>query len=133
MNRFNYTNLFRLLLVLAIALVAYFAFTPVTHPGVAQISDKVQHLAAFFVLAGLADHSFPGADLYRKLLVVLVYGVVIELVQHFLPYRDFSLLDMGTDALALVLYRLGLPVTRRLGNGTRTFVAGERGEDKDRP
>lgn len=132
MARFDYTSLFRLLLVLAVAASGYFAFTPVEHPGIARIYDKVQHLVTFLVLAGLADRSFPRIDIYRKLLAVLAYGIFIEVVQYFLSYRTFSLLDMLTDALALALYRAALPVAACLRRGVRGMVAGgARPEDEE--
>ena len=39
----------------------------------------------------------------RAGLLALVFGVFIEVYQYFLPYRDFSLVDMAIDAVGIVL------------------------------
>lgn len=114
MNGVNHTRLLRVAFFAALVLTAYFAFTPVTHAGIEQVYDKTRHLAAFLVLAALIDWSFPALAINRKLLALLAYGVLIEVVQYFLPYRMFSVFDMGADALGLALYRLGRPVAGRI-------------------
>ena len=39
----------------------------------------------------------------RAGLLALVFGAFIEVYQYFLPYRDFSLVDVGLDAAGIVL------------------------------
>ena len=41
--------------------------------------------------------------LVRAGLLALVFGVFIEVYQYFLPYRDFSIVDMAIDAVGIVL------------------------------
>jgi hypothetical protein len=71
--------------------------------------------AAFTALAFAVDFSFPGRKYgAKKILSLLAYGVTIELVQHFLPYRDSELWDIVADGVGLLLYGLSLPLLRRL-------------------
>jgi VanZ family protein len=70
---------------------------------------------AFYALALLVDFSFPQTGFNRvKTLSLLGYGLAIETIQYFLPYRSFELLDLGADAVGLFAYGISIPVLRRL-------------------
>jgi len=105
---------FRLLLALALAVITHLATAPLGELPPVHLNDKLGHLLAFYGLALLADFSFrrSGFDL-NKALSLLGYGLLIEVVQHFIPYRDFSLLDLGADALGLAAYGASVPLLRR--------------------
>ena len=106
---------FRFALVASILLILYLTTTPVQYEIGQQINDKVSHALAFFTLSFLADYSFPRSHFsFKKILPVLAYGVLIECIQYFLPYRSFSLLDIAGDAFGIVIYVLCLPLIRRL-------------------
>src|SRR6476620_3376022 len=49
----------RVLLVVLLLIISYFAFTPIRYPVLEVFSDKLKHSAAFFALAASADFSFP--------------------------------------------------------------------------
>jgi len=105
----------RVILVIVVLVIAYLATTPLTMALTVSVSDKLLHGLAFLVLLLLADYSWPatglGAD---KLVWVFAYGVLIEVVQYFLPYRDFSPADMLANALGMGVYPLIVPLLRRL-------------------
>ncbi|MBI4499555.1 MAG: VanZ family protein [Gemmatimonadetes bacterium] len=106
---------FRILLGLLVIVISYLAFTPLHHPIVERIWDKLNHAAAFGVLAFATDFSFPDRKYGRsKILALLAYGVAIELIQKMLPYRDFELRDVVADAAGLLLYGLMPPILRRI-------------------
>lgn len=82
--------------------------------GVSAINDKLAHLFGFYVLALLADFSYPRSGFgLSKILPLLSYGLLIEIVQFFIPYRSFSLLDLAADGAGLMLYGLTLLLLRR--------------------
>jgi VanZ family protein len=105
--------IFRVLLILAAIIIIYVAATPRRISVIGNINDKVNHIFAFYMLALLLDFSFP-ASAFRatKVMLLIGYALSIEIVQHFLSYRTFSLIDLGADAFALVVYRLSLPWLR---------------------
>ena len=85
-----------------------------------SLPDKFNHVAAFAVLALLADYSFPTAGFgAAKVLALAGYGLSIEVVQHFLPYREASFSTSlptwrGSRAYALCIPLLArIPVLRR--------------------
>jgi len=96
---------FRLALLVCVLVIAYLAFAPLKQlPGT---NDKFDHFLAFGVLAWLADRSYPGRRLqpYRWTFL-LGYGLMIELIQGLLPFRDCSLLDFAADASGIAGYEL---------------------------
>ena len=48
---------------------------------------------------------------------LLAFGLFIEVVQYFLPYRQFSLLDLAADGIGIWLYVAGvrLVISARVG------------------
>ena len=69
--------------------------------------DKLNHGMAFFVLAGLMEMAWPTASLLRvRLPLLLLYGLLIELSQSLLPWRDGSWPDLLADAVGLLAYGL---------------------------
>lgn len=105
----------RFLLIMAGIVILYLATTSRMIPVVEGINDKAEHGIAFYVLALFADFSFPQNGFSRaKALSLLSYGLAIEIIQYFLPYRSFSLLDLGADAVGLVIYGVSLPMLKRM-------------------
>jgi VanZ family protein len=107
--------IFRGTLVAAVIGISYLAFTPTAYPGIAAVSDKLEHAAAFFSLALLLDYSFPLTRFdWRKALIVLGYGAGIEIVQYFLPWRESSVFDWLADLVGVLIYVASTPLLMRL-------------------
>ncbi len=107
--------LFRVLLLCALSVISFLAFTPLQIPAISSLNDKVSHLVAFLCLALLTDFAW-SEHLWRaeKYLSLLGYGLFIEVVQAFLPFREFSLWDLVADSLGLMLYGFLLPYLLRI-------------------
>jgi hypothetical protein len=90
------------LCALTVAVLAFYPLEAVPLTG----DDKANHIVAFAVLSWLADvaYSGPARVLASWAFGLLVFGLFIEITQRFLPYRHFSWLDLGADALGIVLY-----------------------------
>ena len=111
---------FRIGLVITIIVTMYLATTQQEFQIIDDINDKVKHILAFSVLAFLADFSTPGFRFnMRKALVVLGYGLLIEVIQYFLPYRDASVFDLAADSIGIAVYAFSKPMISRL-----TFLQG---------
>lgn len=81
------------------------------------LSDKVNHLIAFFVLTALHQVAYRDFGFWKRLLVMAVLGGLIELVQM-VPslHRDAEWMDwvadVGAALLASCLVSLFVPQTR---------------------
>lgn len=106
---------FRLMLIIAGAMILALATTPGDVTLVKSVNDKLGHVMAFYVLAFLADFSFPQSRFnVWKVVILLCFGLMIELLQINIPNRIFSLLDLFADAIGLMLYEVSLPGIRRM-------------------
>ena len=98
---------FRLICLLTLLIVSYLAFAPNEYTVEISTWDKLNHFVAFLVLAILLDLSYPKTPFHNwKFGSLYIYGVVIELVQWFLPTRDFSVWDIVADTCGLTIYWL---------------------------
>jgi VanZ family protein len=103
----NLKNFSRLLLLICVVAVLFLATTSTNIPAVSNSNDKLNHIFAFVVLTFLADMSTERQVAKRIKWItisVLFYGLLIEIVQWQLPYRSFSIADMGADLLGISLY-----------------------------
>lgn len=83
-------------------------------PGVEE-GDKLLHALAFFSLAILADFAFPESGFgIAKVSMLLGFGILIECIQHFLPWRSSDMLDLVADGAGIALYVPLVPLLRHI-------------------
>ena len=105
----------KVLLVLAIGVILWLALSanPPRAAGLFDF-DKLNHLAAFFVLAVLTEYAFPTlTDVALKLLPLLGFGMLIEVLQYWVGYRYFEWLDVVADLAGLLLFLFARKTLRR--------------------
>ena len=99
--------LFRIALAAALSGITILATSPISYPVVADVNDKLNHVLAFLVLAWLADASFPEKKFPITLIASLfAYGLAIEIIQYFLPFRMFSWFDVAADGAGIGFYKI---------------------------
>ncbi|MBF6991330.1 MULTISPECIES: VanZ family protein [Cupriavidus] len=91
----------RLLFWACAAAVLALSLMPPSQPLPTTGWDKSNHLLAFGVLALLGRRAFAGHGL-SLLLVLVVYGGVIELLQGMTAYREADWLDLVADACGVL-------------------------------
>lgn len=107
MQLFPLSLLSRYCFFLAITAITVLAVWPTKDLVVSTGWDKSNHLLAFFVLLLLADYGWEQkSSLWIKVLGLLVYGLLLELLQAMVPPREFSLADIFSDGLGMALYLL---------------------------
>lgn len=95
----------RLALAAVVVAVSALAFgPPVAFEGAIPGVDKVQHCAAFVVMAVLAALAAPRQPLWRPAACLLLFGIAIEVIQG-LPAigRDSSGWDVAADAAGILI------------------------------
>lgn len=101
--------------MLAIGIILWLALSA-NPPGAAGLFDfdKLNHLAAFFVLALLTEYAFPSVTVSaQKLVPLLGFGLLIEVLQYWVGYRDFEWLDVAADAAGIAVFWVLRGVLRR--------------------
>ncbi len=95
--------------------IFYFTTTPTQYTVANNINDKLSHAIAFMMLSLFVDFSFPRSKFsLMKIYPIVAYGILIECIQYFLPYRSFSLLDIVGDTAGVILYLVSLPLLKQL-------------------
>ncbi len=113
MNRSIVLSL-RTALAIAVVAILHLATTQRSYPGVEDLNDKVSHVLAFAGLALLSDFSFPARRFGTKVIGLLAFGLLIEVVQYFLPYRESSVFDWLADAIGIAAYAVCIPLLRHV-------------------
>jgi len=104
LHPFNYPSLFKFGFIFALLLGSFVAFAPADAGLQPDLNDKFLHGFAFFMLGLSSQLAFPTKPTKRLIIILLSYGIWIEFVQAFLPYRSASIMDFAADALGLLLY-----------------------------
>jgi len=105
--------LWQFALLASIAAILFLATTAGPLPVLSAPSDKVNHLLAFLELTLLVRLGWPQLKPLYFVPLLLGFGMLIEIVQATLPYRDFSLADVAADAAGIAAGMLIWPWLQR--------------------
>ncbi|HEV8078612.1 MAG TPA: VanZ family protein [Marinobacter sp.] len=108
--------LWRLALLASIAAILFLATTAGPLPVPSAPSDKVNHLIAFLELTLLVRLGWPQLKPLHFIPLLLGFGMLIEIVQATLPYRDFSLADVAADAAGIAAGMLIWPWLKKFSS-----------------
>ena len=101
----------QILFLICVVAIEYLATTTLEIKPIQNSWDKANHFIAFLTLYVTLSLGYPKLDLIKKALILLAFGIQIEVVQYFLPNREFSLLDVLADGVGIVM---GIIVVRGL-------------------
>lgn len=106
---------FRVALATALTVVTWLALArdPPLHAPIFSL-DKLNHAAAFLVLALLAEGAFPWSARQSRYAGLLAYGLTLEILQWQGGYRVFEWMDVGADAAGIAIYEAASPWPSRL-------------------
>jgi VanZ family protein len=107
----------RIVLALLGVVVTWLALVPVPPPQADLGWDKLNHIAAFAVLAAVAAQAVAGRA--RIVGALMAYGVFIEIAQSFIPPRSGDWRDLVGDAVGVaigLLLAAAVAKVRRLGS-----------------
>ena len=94
---------FKIAFFFALVAIEYLATTTREIEIVSNMWDKSNHFIAFFTLYILLSLSYKNMKLTIKVFYLMLFAIQIELVQHFIEGRFFSLMDVVADAIGIVI------------------------------
>ena len=69
--------------------------------------DKLKHLTAFFTLSLLLNQASANiAQRFRNMTILLLFGIGIEFMQHYLPARTSSIEDIFADVGGILSFQV---------------------------
>ena len=92
----------RFILGISIVLISFLSIQEIKVESSINFSDKFVHFSCFLYLTII---SWLSRIIYKELwlyVIVLAYGILIEIVQRFLPYRSFEYLDIFADSAGII-------------------------------
>ena len=96
--------------------IEYLALTPAQKKLIENSWDKANHFIAFAALYITLHFAFSRLNLGAKVVILLAYGIQIEVAQSFVPGRYFSLLDVVADGIGIVFGILAARILDRFGS-----------------
>ncbi|MGB9715660.1 MAG: VanZ family protein [Thermodesulfovibrionales bacterium] len=98
-----------MLLIIWLLIILIFSVIPVQGLQTGNPSDKVAHFIVYGITALLFARFFKkGMSLMRATVLSItfasIYGFLIELIQHALPWREFSLLDEASNFSGAIVF-----------------------------
>ena len=96
-------NSFRVYFFVCLLAIEFLATTTLHIEVVESIWDKANHFIAFFTLYVLLNFAYRDLGLLPKIVLLVVFGLQIEIVQSFIDGRYFSLLDVVADSVGILL------------------------------
>jgi len=70
------------------------------------LNDKGEHFIAFFLLSFLLNRaSDTGIHRLRNMAALLTFGIVIELIQAYIPERSASIFDVLADFAGILAFQ----------------------------
>lgn len=110
----------RVTFVLMLLAATYLSLAPAI-PDIFPGEDKVNHAVAYAVLALTADLAFPVAAYWLpKALPLFAYGLLMEILQRYVPGRMFEGLDLAANASGLLLYGMTLALVHKRAGSSRS-------------
>jgi VanZ family protein len=105
-------RIFKILFFITLAIVFILALVPNDHVTIEYIyADKLKHMSAFFMLSLLLNRaSSTLKHRIRNMILLLLFGIFIEVVQLYFPHRESSVLDVIADFAGIVLFQVSYSI-----------------------
>ena len=103
------------MLTFSLAMVLVLSLVPAEQIPLSDWNDKLQHWLAFVAISGLVDAAWPNSHFnWKKILFVITYGSLIEILQSFTGYREMSVADLLADTVGTLSYIALIPLWKKI-------------------
>ena len=101
---FKLLYLVRFIFFISILITSVFSFISID-PSLAKflIQDKLLHMMVFLFITFFAYASKFNVNRLVILLGLILYGLLIEIIQNYISYRNFELLDLLFDIFGVLV------------------------------
>ena len=93
---------FKIIFVISVPIITILSIHEVNLGPSPNFLDKALHFLCFTYLTLITWLSRILSKDLHVYVIVLAYGILIEIVQRFLPYRSFEYLDIFADSVGII-------------------------------
>lgn len=119
MQFLNFKNLFKFAFFIALICIEILSLLPKSPEIILNSWDKFNHFLAFSTLFVFFNLAFKSVKFRVSFVLLLLFGIQIEIAQSFTPNREFSFFDILADVVGLIFGILAL----KLANKLMKFIA----------
>lgn len=99
-------SLYRLIFALALLITFYFSIVPASDipnfAALTSLSDKFVHALIYFSLAYIGLNCYFSLPNIYLLVFIFTFGLIIEIVHYYHPYRFFEIADLIANLLGIL-------------------------------
>ncbi|MCZ2355644.1 MAG: VanZ family protein [Bacteroidia bacterium] len=95
-------RLWQIIFGIYVLIITVLATWPISLPEIPG-GDKTNHIMAFAVMIVLIKQAWPKGHWMLHLLCCFLYGILIEVMQSFLPFRVASIGDIIADIVGILI------------------------------
>ena len=101
-------RIFKVLFFIALIAVFILAMVDNDHVNITyNHADKIKHMSAFFTLSLLLNRASSSITArVRNMILLLLFGIFIEVAQLYFPHRESSISDVIADFAGIVLFQV---------------------------
>lgn len=102
-----------------VLLVIYTILGLSSNPGgmVPVFNDLLMHLSGYIVAGISISFARPSTSFWQRALFLLLYSIAIEICQHFMPPRTFSVLDILANFSGILIGLSCFALLKKIGPG----------------
>ena len=109
------TNFIRIIFFVSIFITSIFSLISLDENlAKFHIQDKLLHMTVFLFITFLAYAYKFKVNRFVILLGLIFYGLIIEIIQNYLSYRSFELLDLLFDIFGVLLGYLSWKLLKKI-------------------
>ena len=94
---------FRIILAISIVFISILAVQEIDVESSVNLNDQLLHFGCFLYLTIITWFSRIMHMEFWLYVIVLAYGILIEIVQIYIPYRSFEFLDIFADFAGILI------------------------------
>ena len=103
--------------LLALVFCSYLFFSQQDVPTGIAHSDKYGHILVFFGLS-LLLYNCSALSRWSQIAILTSYGVAVEVIQSYIPYRSGGIDDVVADVIGILLFHVGAYLVQHKLRGT---------------
>ena len=100
-------KLYRIIFFFSLLLIFYFSVVPASSiPNIAAlsfVSDKIIHALIFLYLSYVGLNSYFNLPKLLLLGLIFIFGLAIEIIHFYHPYRFFEIADLISNLIGILL------------------------------